>query len=380
MAEISIDTPGFTVHRLKEEHIAGILELMNKEGWYYYDDQELRRYLALEQDCFILLQNKTVVGSIFTTNYSNQAWLGNIVVAEEARGLGLAAKLITGVIDLLQTEKQINTFRLGSVPLAIGLYKKAGFKAEAFTTAQEAELPLALKEEKIDLGNNIQVTRLAAEDLKDVAELDQQYFKSNRLHLLTDLYNDSNKESCLCLKDNGKVAGFLMVRRRQVSKAQGGFAEGPDYAYRLGPCCVQPGYGVNGFKALFQNAIEGVNKEVVTLGGTATIYVVFPRNADKDEIFQDTRELARAMGMDDDMDLDQVFDQHEHIFGAPKSSKNDELWNYMKSLGFHQEYFEQVMCYSPEDAANTQSTQRKTVATQADPEGIFATATPGDKA
>jgi len=380
MVKIIINIPGVKVLRLHEDHIDGIIELMNKEGWYYYDHRELTRYLTLNQDCFSLLKDGRIVGSIFTTNYVNQAWIGNIIIAEEARGIGLAAELIRGVIDYLRKNKHVLTFRLGSVPLAIGLYKKVGFHAEAFTTAQEAELPLKAEYEGMNLGENAKVERLDVHDLEAIAEIDERYFKSKRLQFLVDIFNDSIKESCFCLKDQGKVAGFLMLRRRKASKNEGRFAEGPDYAYRLGPSCVLPEYGIKGFKALFQEAIRAVNDEVRQLGGSARMYTVFPKNADKEKIYKDTRELAKAMGMDAKMNLDSVFDEHDHIFGAKKSTKNEEQWKYMESLGFHQEYFEQVMSYTPGEAVNTQPAQRNAEETRAESEGIFASATPGDKA
>ncbi len=380
MAEPSINVPGVQVLRLHEDHIDPIIELMNKEGWYYYDHQELKRYLTLKQDCFTLFKDGRIAGSIFTTNFANQAWIGNIVVAKEARGTGLGAKLIRGTIDYLRADKQILTFRLGSVPLAIGLYKKAGFQAEAFTTAQEADLPLQEKYQELNWSTNIQVERLNDNDLQGVCELDERYFKSNRRQFLMNIYNDSLKESCFGLKDQEKVVGFLMVRLRRASKDEGRFAEGPDYAYRLGPSCILPEYGVKGFKALFQEAIRGVNEEVRQLGGSARMYAVFPRNADKGEIYKDTQELAKAMGMDANMNHDRLFDEHEHLFKAQRSTKHDEQWKYMQSLGFHQEYFEQVMSYTVGEAVNTQPAQRKAEETRADPEGIFASATPGDKA
>ncbi len=379
MTEFSLNSiPGVTVVRLSEAHIDGIIELMNKEGWYYYDHHELTRYLNLDQECFVLLKNDCILGSIFTTNYGNQAWIGNIVVAKDARGQGLAADLLRTVIDYLKESRQIPTFRLGAVPLAIGLYKRKGFHAESFTTAQEAELPLEAECNEIRLNKNVKVEKLHAQDLVVIADIDAQYFKSNRLELLTEIYNDSM--SCVCLKDKGTIVGFLMIRRRQTSKDEGGFAEGPDHAYRLGPSCVLPAYGINGFKALFREAIGPVNEEVAQLGGTARMYVVFPKNANKDEIYEETRELAEAMDTDTDMDLDRTFDEHDHIFGAPASAKNDAQWTFMESLGFHQEYFEQIMSYTPGEPENTHPAQRKATATQAVPEGIFASATPGDKA
>jgi len=380
MTELTLNIPGVKVLRLHEKHIDEVINLMNKEEWYYYDHHELKRYLNLNQDCFTLLKDGRIVGSIFTTNYGNQAWIGNIIVAKEARGMGLAAKLIRGVIDYLYENKHVLTFRLGAVPLAIGLYKKVGFHAEAFTTAQEAELPLNAEYEEINLGANIQIKSLEKHDLEAIGEIDERYFKSKRLQFLMNLYNDSIKESCFCLKDQKKVVGFLMLRRRQASREEGHFAEGPDYAYRLGPSCVLPEYGINGFKALFQKAILAVNKEVHQLGGNAKIYAVFPKNANKEEIYQDTRVLAKAMGMDTNIKLDRVFDEHDLIFGAQKSKKNKEQWKYMENLGFHQEYFEQVMSYTPGEALNTQPSKRKAEETRANTEGIFASATPGDKA
>jgi len=379
MAEIIINTPAVKALSLHEEHIDGIIELMNKEGWYYYDHHELKRYFALNQDCFTLLKDGRIVGSIFTTNYGNQAWIGNIIVAKEVRGMGFAAKMIEGVIDYLRENKNVLTFRLGSVPLAIGLYKKVGFHAEAFTTSHEAKLPLKAEYKEMNLGENTQLERLNSHDLEAIGEIDERYFKSKRLPFLMNIYSDSIKESCFCLKDHGKIVGFLMLRRRQASKDEGHFVEGPDYAYRLGPSCVLPEYGINGFKALFQEAMLAVNEEVRQLGGSARMYAVFPKNADKEEIYEDTRELAKAMGIDANMNVDSVFDEHDHIFGAPKSTKNEEQWKYMESLGFHQEYFEQVMSYTPGEEVNTQPAQRNAEETRADPEGIFASATPGDK-
>ena len=371
---------GAEVLPLHESHIEGIIELMNKEGWYYYDGHELRRYLNLDQDCFTLIKARRVIGSIFTTNYTGQAWIGNIVIAEEERGKGLAAGLIKGIIDYLQKKRHIHTFRLGSVPLAIGLYKKLGFRAEAFTTSQEVELPLKFDYENVNMGEHLQVERLEAADLEAVAEIDGQFFRSDRLGFLTDLYKDSIREGCLGLKDREKIVGFLMIRRRKASKEEGGFAEGPDHVYRLGPSCVLPEYGINGFKALFQEGIRAVNEEVAHLYGSARFYAVFPRNADREQIYNDTRKLAEAMGMDGNINLDTVFDEHDHIFGAQKSWKNEDQWTYMRNLGLHQEYFEQVMSYTSGEAKRTQPYRRKAEVTRADPEGIFALATPGDKA
>ena len=373
MADIALDVAGFEAVRLQEGHLGEVLDLMNGEGWYYYDHRELARYLALGQDCFVLLRRGRVVGSVFTTNYGNQAWIGNVVVAAPDRGKGLATRLIRSVMDLLREEKGVFTFRLGSVPLAIGLYKRLGFHAETFMTAQEAPLPLGEDFEPVSLAEGVTVGLLGPEHLDAVAALDAEYFKSDRRQLLGALYGDSIKAASLCLKHGDRLVGFLMVRRRQASRTEGGFAEGPDHAYRLGPCCVLPEYGIDGFRALFQAVIPAINGEVRSLGGSARMYAVFPRNADREAIHADTLKLAREMGMAGNVDLARVFDEHEAIFGARPSAKNAAQWDYMAGLGFSQEYFEQVMCCVSGEETSPQ-------AGAADPEGVFSSATPGDMA
>jgi hypothetical protein len=82
MIELDLNISEVKVVPLDENHLDGIISLMNKEGWYYYDQRELKRYLSLNHDCFTLLKKGKIVGSIFTTNYENQAWIGNIVLPE----------------------------------------------------------------------------------------------------------------------------------------------------------------------------------------------------------------------------------------------------------------------------------------------------------
>ncbi len=380
MPEIDLSVSGVMIQRLRKHHISGVLRLMNAEGWYYYDHRELMRYLEMGEDCFALIRDGDIVGSIFSTNYGNQAWLGNIVVARSERGKGFAGHMIREAINHLRKERRVPTFRLGSVPLAIGLYKQLGFRPEAFTTAHEATLPLRL-DVPISPDKGAEVEPLREIDLNAACDIDALIFKSRRDRLLRRLHRDSLPGSRVCLFKGGRVVGFLMIRRRLNSKTESGLSEGPEHAYRLGPCCVLPEYGINGFKMMFEKAIEAVHDEVRESCGTAKIYVVFPKNPVKKEILDDTKALSREMGIRaTDQDLERVFDQHARLFEAPKSQKNEDQWKYMRSIGFHQEYFEQVMSFNPDEETGSAQRSIETSTSAADPEGIFASATPGDKA
>ena len=91
-----------------------------------------------------MLKQGHVIGSLFTTNYGNQAWIGNVVVAAQERRRGLATEALRTVIGYLRGSTCVKEFRLGAVPLAIDLYQDIGFLPESFTTAQEAQLPIHL--------------------------------------------------------------------------------------------------------------------------------------------------------------------------------------------------------------------------------------------
>ena len=108
---------------LKERHIDQVLTLMIDQAWYYYDDHEIKRYLKLGEACYVLQDGARTLGSIFTTNYGNQSWIGNVVVHEGQRKKGYGTKLIHSTITRLVQQGR-ETFRLASVPEAIKFYQK----------------------------------------------------------------------------------------------------------------------------------------------------------------------------------------------------------------------------------------------------------------
>jgi len=300
--------------------------------------------------CHVLLDDERVIGSILTTNYGNQAWLGNIVVESGERGKGHGARMIDSVITRL-LKRGTNTFRLASVPDAISFYKRPPhvFQPEYLTSAQQATLPLDMDFEQTDLDGFIRHIELS--DLEAISSLDARFSRSKRLGLLRQLYRDSIKESCLCLDINGEIKGFLMSRRRKSSKQEGNFKAGPDHVYRIGPSCISPDYGLSAFTALFQKAVQHLNEQVENLSGSAKMYIVFPRNP-----------------------------SGEDTFGAGESRKNEDQSEYMAGLGFKEEYYELVMSHTHNEKPTTAHRPRKGSSTMANTEGIFASATPGDKA
>ncbi len=356
---------------LGEQHLDQLLALMIEEGWYYYDHHELKRYLKLEENCYVLQDRGETTGSIFTTNYGNQAWIGNVVVKESERRKGHARNMIHHAITRIAKQGQ-DTFRLASVPEAIKFYQKPPhvFHPEYFTTAQQAALPLDIDMEHTGLEE--EVREIEPDDIEAISTMDARFFRSDRLGLFRQLHEDSIKKCCLCLEINGEIKGFLMVRRRKCSKQEGNFRDGPDHVFRIGPCCVSVEYGMKGFKALFQKAIRHLDDLVKGLNGEARMYIVFPRNARKEEIYEDL--LRRGK------DPVKVFAGGEQLFQTEGSVKNTEQWEYLEDLGFREEYYELVMSHTIIEDPKTDHHTLKARETRANAQGIFASASPGDKA
>jgi len=83
-----------------------------------------------------------------------------------------------------------------------------------------------------------------------------------------------------------------------------------------------------------------------------------------------------ALGMEADLDLERVSDEHGHILEARESSKNEEQWEYKGSLVFRQEYFEQVMSYSCGGGERGEAFECEPPQTAADSEGLLCRDTP----
>jgi hypothetical protein len=161
-----------------------------------------------------------------------------------------------------------------------------------------------------------------------------------------------------------------MIRRRRASKTEAGFAEGPEYAYRIGPSCVLPEYGTKGFSALLQQALLAVNDEVAHHAGSAKVTILFPMNAAASDATPATSGPPTR----------RVADSQLMASADTTSAKNQAQRRLMAELGFHQEYVEQVMAYSRSASTTHELGPSNTDETRPDPAGIFASATPGDKA
>ena len=158
------------------------------------------------------------VGMVATTSYGKVAWIGNLIVDPGTRGKGLGAALMVHAMNHLKS-RGVKSIRLDSVPLAIPLYKRLGFRDEYWSMRYMGEaLPHPVTG----------VEHMRRGDLDDVADLDLGCFNAPRRGHLAYVYGLS-PELCFTAREGGRLVGYIMAR------------EGSDRV-KVGPWICEPGH------------------------------------------------------------------------------------------------------------------------------------------
>jgi GNAT superfamily N-acetyltransferase len=177
------------------------MTLTNSVGWGM-TSKDFERILRFSpKGCFIARLDETDVGCVATTHYGKVAWIGNLVVMKEYRGKGYGEALMTKAMNHLRGEG-VQTIRLDSVPKAIPLYKRLGFKEEY------RSLRFTGKSSKHEVKHT---RRMIIEDMDDVSKLDERYFKVKRRNLLEYALLNS-PELCFTAWKGEKLEGYIMSR------------------------------------------------------------------------------------------------------------------------------------------------------------------------
>jgi predicted N-acetyltransferase YhbS len=122
-----MNAPKIRVMTIQDIDLA--LALFGVAGWGN-TRADIERILSYEpHGCFVAGVDGEDVGMVATTSYGPVAWIGNLIVAPEARGRDIGTALMRRAMDHLTTSGS-RFVRLDAVPKAIPLYRRLGFKAE----------------------------------------------------------------------------------------------------------------------------------------------------------------------------------------------------------------------------------------------------------
>jgi predicted N-acetyltransferase YhbS len=202
---------------MKLSDLPFFMQLMDLVGWGMTPRDYERILRFSPTGCFIATENNKDLGMVATTNYGTIAWIGNLVVLPETRGMGIGAKLMQHAIDYL-VSTGTKAIRLDGVQLAIPLYRRLGFKDEYWSlrytgTAKKHQTSCRL---------------MKPEDMDKVAELDKLVFKDDRRHVLEYFY-ELYPELCFTAWEKDRLIGYIMAKDAKEN-------------VKIGPWIAEPGH------------------------------------------------------------------------------------------------------------------------------------------
>ncbi len=204
------------IRKMTPNDLGFCMGLFSRVGWGNTSD-DVRRMLFYEPDgCFIASLGGVDVGMVASTGYGEVGWVGNLIVLPEYRGRGIGAALMEAAIGHL-LDAGARSVRLDSVPKAVPLYRRLGFREEYPS--------LRFRGPGRRLPSN-GVERVKREDLEGILELDRRFFGAPRERMLKRVLHDFTG-LCFVARVDGRVTGYIMAK----------VGEG---VYRIGPWICEP--------------------------------------------------------------------------------------------------------------------------------------------
>jgi len=193
---------------MTREDVPFAVDITNREGWGYVDD-DFHRMIDLEPDgCIVAFDEDQRVGMLTTINYGRTAWIGNVVVSPTLREEGIGSQLVKYAVENLR-DKAVENVGLYSYMDSVSFYKKIGFK-ESFRVSRMST--------KVDTSGTKATRRVMPKDLGEIAAFDSKHFPGNRIQLLMKMYEVSPHLFFQAGEDRvlGYVAGFCSPKACEI--------------------------------------------------------------------------------------------------------------------------------------------------------------------
>jgi ribosomal protein S18 acetylase RimI-like enzyme len=223
---------------MEPRDIVFAIRLTDTEGWGFTHQDFLRLLRLDSRGCFVAVDGNKKVGLINTTTYDRIAWIGNVIVAESARGKGVGIQLLNRAISYLEA-KRIGTIGLYSYLETRSLYEEFGF-VETQPFLRYAGVAKARP--------RAEVKPFRCNLLKCIAKFDSARFGADRRKLLKLLWNEY-PEFCFFFKDYDKIVGYIA-------------AKGAQFGYEIGPWVCDAPHSAKSLLQVELNKMSGKTVEV----------------------------------------------------------------------------------------------------------------------
>ena len=227
--------------------------LTDTERWGFTID-DFERLLALSPGgCFVVEHEGERAGLLTTCLYGQVGWIGNVIVSQRLRGLGLGAALVRHALLYLE-RAGARAERLWAYENTTALYAKFAFTDDGVRSRRwigfghdKHEEPSARAPE------GCSIYPLNALTLQQVFPLDLRYFGADRSRVLSRVALDNPRTGLMARDAQARPVGFLLVK-------------GSPKGCELGPWVVDPAHASWAVPCLLEGVLERLAGQSVELG------------------------------------------------------------------------------------------------------------------
>jgi GNAT superfamily N-acetyltransferase len=219
--------------------LESVYEIVDSQNWGYFDEDIIRMIDFDPNGNFVLYVENKPIGVLFSSTYTEYAFIGPVIVNPEYRGQKLGKALMDHAIDYLEG-RGVTSMELDSVFPATTLYRRHGFKDKyvsyryrGFIAVSSEVIPQFLKPDMID----------------DMVEFDKKMTGLNREKHLCKFVEDFPDSILITGKD--RIQGYALVRPRKGDQ------------FWIGPMVAEDDFSG---KMLFHSVINNHVGKVLSLG------------------------------------------------------------------------------------------------------------------
>lgn len=241
------------VRAMVEADFRFAVALTDTERWGF-TVEDFERFLAISPDgCFVAEHEGERAGLLTTCLYGTVGWIGNVIVSQRLRGLGLGAALVEEALSHLE-RSGARAQRLWAYENTTALYGKFGFVDEGLRSRRWIGFGHDKHDEPAPPAPaGCSVYPLNALTLQQVFPLDLRVFGADRSRVLTRVALENPRTGLVARAEGGAVAGYLLVK-------------GSPKGCELGPWVVDPVHASWAVPCLLEGALARLAGQSVELG------------------------------------------------------------------------------------------------------------------
>ncbi|UCD04697.1 MAG: GNAT family N-acetyltransferase [candidate division WOR-3 bacterium] len=191
---------------MEKSDIAYAKSLTDIEGWGHLEE-DFERFLSLDPaGCYVAWYDGERAGIVTSVSYGDRAFLGNLIVRKDRRGMGIGVKLMEEAIGHLD-RRRMKTIELDGVFKAVQTYRLLGFKDKYLSLrfARQASEGSFNKEP-----NSVE----CVQDIEEILSFDRQKTGIDRKDFLMDLLNGQADTTYISRQRD--ICGYVVTRERET--------------------------------------------------------------------------------------------------------------------------------------------------------------------